>query len=205
MDLERMNGPRGALRLIERASVRLTQEVAALAASVEQRLDAGDEEALRQAVRILTDRLRLHLAAMTPEGGVITTQQVVGLARGLPAGVALEHTGLDPAARFAAPFGRVVLNAVLLAGDSLPHGGVIRLAGGAADLFIQIDGPAAAWPAGLAACAVNAAEAHQALAAWRAPQMAMTTVLAHETGIRLSVLLGPSAAMQAPILRIGGG
>jgi hypothetical protein len=200
-----MNVPHGALRLIEQASVHLTEELGGLAAAVEQRLGSGDDDALRQAAHALAARLRLRAAAVTPSEGALPVQRVVDLARGLPAHVRLDHGALDPAACFAAAFGRVLLNAILLAAEGLQQGGVIRLAGGTHDVFVQIEGPDAAWPAGTTACAVDAAQAQRALLAWQAPQMALTTVLAHETGVRLSVLLAPNSAMQVPILRIGGG
>ncbi|HYZ24384.1 MAG TPA: histidine phosphotransferase family protein, partial [Rhodopila sp.] len=146
----------------------------------------------------------LLAAAMTPSDEGVPAQRVVDLTRGLPAHVRLEHDALDPAACFAAAFGRVLLNAVLLAAECLQKGGVIRLAGGAQDVFVQIEGPDAAWPAGTAACVTDAAEAQRALSAWQAPQMALTTVIAHETGVRLSVLLAPNPAAQVPILRVGG-
>jgi hypothetical protein len=96
----------------------------------------------------------------------------------------------------------MVLNLLLLAGDSLPGGGTIRLTGAAADLFIHIDGPRAAWPAGLAACLADATTALAALDEVRTVQMPLTALLAHGLGLSLSPLMSPAAQPAYP-LRLG--
>ena len=199
-----MNGSHGALRMIELAAVRLTAEVGTLVDAVEHQLGSERHDELRQSAHALTTRLRLLLSAMTPARDAIAAGRLVDLAQGLPGYVQLDHAALDPAANFEAPLGRILLNSLLLAADSLPKGGTIRLAGGAGDVFIQIDGPNAAWPAGTAVCVTDPAEAHQALQAWQAPRMALTAVLAHVSGIRLSMVFSPHPGLYPPILRLGG-
>ena len=104
---------------------------------------------------------------------------------------------------FPASLGRIVLNILLLAADSLPEGGQIMLAGTPEDLFIRIDGPAAAWPAGMALCLANEAEARSALTDGRHPQMALTVQLAHIADMRLSALLATHTQSEPAILRLG--
>ena len=59
------------------------------------------------------------------------------------------------------------------------------------DLVLAIAGRRAAWPAGLAACIANPAEAWDMLEDPRKVQMALTVLLAASVGIRLSLLMGP--------------
>jgi hypothetical protein len=97
-----------------------------------------------------------------------------------------------------------VLNVLLLAADSLPQGGRVTLAGGTGDLFIRIAGPAAAWPAGMGPCLVNEAEAQAALADGQTLQMAVTALLAHASGTRLSAMFPSASSAEPAILRLGG-
>ena len=78
------------------------------------------------------------------------------------------------------------------------------LAGEPDDLFVQIAGPAAAWPAGMAICISDETEARSALTDGRSLQMALTALLAHSAGIRLSAVLAATARNEPPILRLGG-
>ena len=64
------------------------------------------------------------------------------------------------------PTGRLVLNILLLAAESLPGGGLIALSGSpASDVLVTIDGPRAAWPPGFAACLTDETAAWEALTA----------------------------------------
>ena len=78
------------------------------------------------------------------------------------------------------------------------------LAGAPEDLFIRIDGPAAAWPTGMALCLANEAEAQTALTDGRHPQMALTVLLAHARPYRLSALPASHTQSEPAILRLGG-
>ncbi len=126
------------------------------------------------------------------------------LSRGLPERVAVDDSALDPNTVFPPTRGRIVLNLVLLAADSLPTGGTVLLAGSAGDLFVRIDGPTADWPPGLAVCIADETAARAALTEGLSLQMALTALLAHAASIRLSVLHPPVAQNEPPILRLGG-
>jgi hypothetical protein len=123
---------------------------------------------------------------------------------GLPQRVAVDISSLDPNTVFPTAIGRIVLNLLLLAADSLPSGGTVVLAGTPRDLFVRIAGPAAAWPTGISVCLADEMEARSALTEGRSLQMALTALLAHAAGIRLSVVLPPIGQNEAPILRLGG-
>ena len=113
-------------------------------------------------------------------------------------------SSLPPATVFPAAAGRIILNLLLLAADSLPTGGIVTLAGTADDLLVRISGPAAAWPAGLALCVVDETATRAALTEASSLQMGITALLAHGLGVRLSLLMPPATLPQPAILRLGG-
>jgi histidine phosphotransferase ChpT len=197
-----MSGTDSTLRLIELTSATLCHDISGLVGSLGD--DADAMELQNPLLDRLTARLALRAAAWGPEGEPLTLAGMQSLARGLPKQVVVEASALERGTVFAASAGRIVLNLLLLAADSLPNGGTIMLAGSADDLFVRIAGPAAAWPAGMALCLANETEARLALNAWSAPQMALTALLAHAAGIRLSVLFSPTEQNEPAILRLGG-
>jgi histidine phosphotransferase ChpT len=198
-----MSGTDSTLRLIELTSATLCHDISGLVGSLGD--DADAMELQNPLLDRLTARLALRAAAWGPEGEPLTLAGMQSLARGLPKQVVVEASALERGTVFAASAGRIVLNLLLLAADSLPNGGTILLAGSADDLFVRIAGPAAAaWPAGMALCLANKTEALDALNAWSAPQMALTALLAHAAGIRLSVLFSPTEQNGPAILRLGG-
>jgi hypothetical protein len=169
------------LRLIERVSARLSVAL-------------DDPDAARRA---------LYRTAWAGTEETMPMERLVGIAGGLPANIAVDFDAVPPDAVFSPAFARMVLNVLLLAADSLPEGGSVALAGPADDLFIQIAGSKASWPAGLALCLVNEAEALKALTDGAGLQMAFTALLAHASGIRLSSLFSPAGGNQPAILHLG--
>ena len=96
---------------------------------------------------------------------------------------------------------RLILNALLLAVDSLPSGGSIALAGSpGSSLVMTIDGPHAAWPPGFAAWLANEAEAEAAITTARGIQAPLTALIARALGFRLSLLIPTGASTQPPPL-----
>ena len=81
----------------------------------------------------------------------------------MPDHVSVDVSALQAVCGVSAALGRLVLNVLLLAADSLPEGGEVILAGATDDLFVRIAGAAAAWPAGMALCLANETEAQTAL------------------------------------------
>jgi hypothetical protein len=205
-----MPGTSGALRAIELASACLCQAMSRSVVLLEHALsaEASDTECditPLEAVTALTDQLNLQRSAWGSADQPLSIKQMMILARGLSDQIAVDVSNLSPSVVFPAMQGRILLNVLLLAADSLPDGGSVVLAGGSEDLFIRIAGPAAAWPAGMAMCLIDEAQAYAALTEGRHVQMALTALLAHDAHIRLSFLLPASSAQAGPaILRLGG-
>jgi hypothetical protein len=202
-----MAGTLGALHLIERTAAHLCHALASPVGQLNQALSSTQtaaDAALSEAAKALSDQLNLRQIAWRPAEQPLPLHQVTALARGLPSHLAVDFSALPPATMFAAGAGRIVLNILLLAVESLPNGGRVILAGAAEDLFVQISGAEAAWPPGMALCLANEAEAQAALADGRNLQMAMTALLAHAAGIRLSPVHAPTLKTEPAILRLGG-
>jgi hypothetical protein len=208
-----MSGTYGALRLIELTSAHLCHGISGLVGSLDEAFSAPADGCAADpniktrtygAARALTTRLELCRAAWGPDDGPMPLARIQTLAAGLPHQVAADLTGLDQTTVLSASTGRIVLNLLLLAVDGLPSGGTVVLAGAPHDLFVRIAGPGAAWPTGIALCVHDEAEARSALTEGRSLQMALTALLAHAAGIRLSVMIPPMARNEPAILRLGG-
>jgi len=205
-----MSGTDSTLRLIELTAATLCQDISGLVGSLSNSITAshggmaGPREGTETALDMLATRLALRRAAWGPEGEPLPLARMRSLARGLPDHIGVDASALAQGTVFTAPAGRIVMNLLLLAADSLPHGGTVMLAGSADDLFVRIAGPNAAWSPGMAVCLANETEARFALNQWQNPQMALTALLAHAAGIRLSVLLASAAQTEPAILRLGG-
>lgn len=155
-------------------------------------------------IELASARLKLRQAAWGPEGEPMSLDTIQCLACGLQADVTVDFSALGRGTVFPASTGRVLLNVLMLAADSLPEGGSIVLAGAADDLFVQIAGPGAGWPFELTLCIANQTAARAALTNARTWQMALTALFALAASIRFSVLLSPTARTDPAILRLGG-
>ena len=146
----------------------------------------------------LAQRLKLLRAAWGHDSDDLDVARLRGFADCLSSSrrVRLDLAGLESDAVFAPPVGRIVLNLVLLAAESLPGGGIVALSGAPADnILVTISGPRAAWPAGFAICLNDETAAWEAiLADPRRLQGPLTALLARGLGLRLSMLM-PAAAM----------
>ncbi len=203
------------LRMVEVTCARLCHDLSGLLGSLTGALELitvdrdEDDEALSvadQAAHELAERLKLLRAAWGPDGGPLSMDAITTLIGGLPnaARIEFETSGVPAHTVFPPPVGRVVLNLLILAAESVPGGGRILLAGTAGDLFLRILGPNAAWPAGLATCLADEAAAIQALQSPRGIQMPLAALMGHALGVRLSLLIGPAAVGVPPPIRIGG-
>ena len=74
--------------------------------------------------------------------------------------------------------------------------------GGPADVIARLDGPNAAWPAGLIGMLADEIAAWQALTSPRTIQAPLTALLARHHGLRLAVLLSGGPTSLAPPLRL---
>jgi histidine phosphotransferase ChpT len=203
-----MSGTLGASHLIDLMSDRLCTEIADLAGSpspVASPAGATLGGLPPGKAPSPAATLALRQAAWRPLAEqAVSLPRLCSLAAGLPDRIALDVSGLDPDTDFPAPAGRIVLNLILLAADSLPDGGTVRLAGTATDVFVQIAGATAAWPRGMAACLTDEAAARSALTGEGSLQLALTALLARAAGLRLSLVLGPARHGAPAVLRLGG-
>jgi histidine phosphotransferase ChpT len=203
------------LQLTELVCARLCHDLSGLLGSLVGTLEVVAEEGgTTEATSIATDtasalalRLRLLRAAWAGMTEPLDLPRLTALARGLAASrVRLDVSDLPAATVFPPPIGRLVLNLVLLAADSLPRGGALRLDGTATDVIARLDGPNAAWPAGLIGMLADEAAAWQALtspeASPRTLQAPLTAVLARNHGVRLTMLLSTGPNTDAPPLRL---
>jgi histidine phosphotransferase ChpT len=202
-----------ALRLAELICARLCHELSGLAGTLAGAVDLAIEEApsagetldlAGEAAGELVARLRLLRAAWGPASGALALADLLGLAKGLRSTrkIMLNVASLPPDTVFAPVVARTALNLLLLAAESLPDGGTIRLAGSATDLFVAIEGRRAAWPSGLAACLADEAAALAALSDARTLQMPLTALLAQGSQLRLSLLIGGGPDAGAAPLRL---
>lgn len=206
-----------ALFLAEILAMRLCHDLSgqmnALAGAIEELRDT--EVADRDTIELASDaseslvrRLRLARAAWGRSDSPMAVDEWRALVEVMPRrGVELDLDGINQAGIFAPAAARLTLNVLLLAAEALPAGGVIQVAGEPdQDILVRIHGPRAAWPAGLAAMMADPAEAidhlgrTEGVAAARMLQAALTALIAHASGQRLSFLLGPAAETAPPLL-----
>ena len=191
-----MLGTQGAIRLIELVS-------AGLCDAMEQSGDGGSlpAVALRRAAWCAPKDASVGEAIRAE---AITLDRLMALASGLPKRTALDASPLAANTAFRPLEGRIVCNLLLLGAESLPSGGVITLAGGTGDLFLQIAGQVTRWPSGLALWFNDETAAEQALYEAASMQGALTALLAREARLRLSLLIPPAGQNVPPMLRLGG-
>jgi histidine phosphotransferase ChpT len=202
-----------AERLVTRMCHDLSGQINALTGGLEVGAEAGptgDAEAwavINDAAAMLSRRLKLFRAAWGIEGADLAATDLPAYVAGLPGRrLALDVSNLAPHS-FTAKAGRLVLNVLLLAAESLPMGGVLTLAGDPRhDVVVTLDGPRAAWPAGLAQmfvdplAAVRAFNAASGVAGVRTLQAPLTAMIAHRAGMRASFLMAPAIETVPPLL-----
>lgn len=207
-----MPAPEERLRLAEQLCDRISHDLSGVIGTLCGALDMTDDPAVageaalvaRQAATELRHRLELQRACWGSAPAALDLPALRLLAEGLPQGrrCALDLAGLPEATVFSPGFGRVVLNLLLLASESLRFGGVIALSGSGSDLVVAIAGPHAAWPDGLVRCLASADAAWDALRDPRSLLLPLTALLARSQGLRLSLLLPAGAPGPAPPLRL---
>ncbi len=188
------DGPDGlslASTLCARLCHDLAGTVGALAAALAMTGKDGDPEALSLAsdcAQELADRLRLLRSAWSADE---EAPEPACLVAGLPG---IERLQVDlsglPVTLAEAPR-RLSPNLLLLAAQSLPRGGSIRLAGEDGGLSLEIAGPRAGWPAVLGQCLDQPEGLQSAAASPRDVAVAITCLRAERLGLRIA-LDGPT-------------
>lgn len=202
------------VRLAEALAIRLCHDLSGPLGALGAALgEVGAEaEALslaQEASTVLRQRLALLRAAWGAAPPGLTGAALAELATGLTNAHRL-RLDLDPQLRagtFAPALARPAVNAVLLAGESLPGGGTIALGGDPArELTVSIAGPRAAWPEGLGRLLADPDAAWDALDSigealpGRRLQAALTALLAQEAGTEARLLLAPRTETAPPLI-----
>jgi histidine phosphotransferase ChpT len=199
------------LRLTELVCARLCHDLSGLLGSLVGTLElvteaSEDTEAAQVATTTATElalRLTLLRAAWGGQAEPLDLPRLTVLARGLAGRrLVLDLSGLPDTTIFPPTMARVILNLLLLAADSLPQGGVLRLDGGPTDLIARLVGHGAAWPAGLMGMLADSDTAWQALVEPRTLLAPLTVLFAHDHGVNLAVLLPSGSPTTPPPLRL---
>jgi histidine phosphotransferase ChpT len=187
-----MSGTNEPLRLAELLCARLCHDLSGpLGALVGVLEIAREEQPASQTLAIaegtaaeLAQRLKLLRAAWGHDVDDIDVARLRGFADSLSSSrrVVLDVAGLAPDAVFSAPMGRIILNLLLVAAESLPGGGTVALFGSPGDnVLVTISGPRAGWPPGFAALIADDTAAWEAmLADPRRLQGPLTALLARD-------------------------
>jgi len=199
------------VRLAELVCARICHDLSGLLGSLLATLELVAEESdATEALSTATDtsralalRLKLLRAAWAGHPEPLDLPHLRALAQGLAARTCgLDVASLPTTTILSPAVGRLVLNLLLLAAESLPQGGVLRLEGDSSDMIARLDGPNAAWPPGLIGMLADPSSARQALADPRTLQAPLTALLARHHGLRLTVLLPTGPTTAAPPLRL---
>jgi histidine phosphotransferase ChpT len=156
----------------------------------------GDAEALALAQEAAAT-LRVRLALLRAAWGAPAALEAGGLRRlaeGLPQAhrLRLELTGPVATAALRPQTARLLLNALLLGAECLPRGGTLVLEGDPrGQVMLAIDGPGAAWPAGLGA--VLAEPSAAAAIGTRRMQAALLALFAAGSGASARLSSDPAA------------
>lgn len=201
----------GCTMLAELVCARLTHDlsgpVATITAAVEV-LGLEDAEARQEAMALageaaaqLTLRLRYLRAAWGVGTQELSVRGLATMAEGVLGGgrATLDIGRVAAPDQPLGPLGRVLMNALLVAGEALPRGGTIVCAGDpGTQLVLQPVGEGAAWPAGLAGLIGGEDPAAAAAAAGpRGVALSMMMALARREGVMVSLLLGAGVPLLA--------
>ncbi len=200
----------GSLHLAELLCSRLCHDLSGLLGSLVGVLEiAREEQAESETLTVaeetaveLTQRLRLLRAAWGQDSEPVDVAQLQAFADGLFASrrVRLELFGMEPDAAFTPGAGRLLLNILLLAVESLPGGGIVALSGSPpSNVVVTIAGPRAAWPPGFGACLTDETAAWATAITARHLQAPLTVLIARQHGIRLSMLMPAGAGGDAAL------
>jgi histidine phosphotransferase ChpT len=190
----------GSLNLAELLCARLCHDLSGLLGSLTGVLEIAREEQAQSETLVvaeetaveLAQRLKLLRAAWGQDGEPMDLLQLQIFAESLSSSrrLRLDLAGLDADSVFPPAAGRLILNVLLLAAESLPGGGIVALSGSPdSNVLVTIAGPRAAWPPGLGACLTDEAAAWAAATSERSLQGPLTALIARRNGIRLSMLM----------------
>jgi histidine phosphotransferase ChpT len=189
-----------SLRLAELLCTRLCEDVVSLLGALNGALDhaadsVGQEmeeplRGLRAASGVLAGRAALWREAWGNNPSSLNRGKLARLAEGLPNALRLrlDVAGLPSRATFPPGMSRMIVNAMILAAESLPKGGTIEVSlGSGGTMLVAISGTHAAWPPGLREMMADPAAAWRGLESRRQFVAALLVLLGNSTGVRLSL------------------
>jgi histidine phosphotransferase ChpT len=201
-----------SIQLAELVCARFTHDLSGLLGSLAGVLElvvdasgAASEELSLAAETASEMSLRLHVLRAA-WGGTSEPMDLATLrrwGRGVVGGhrLELDLDGLAEETPLPPSMARLVLNVLLLAAEGSPRGGVLALSGDAATRVVaQLSGPGSTWPAGLALCCADEAQAWAALENPRALQVPLTALIAQSMGMRLSFMMASASGSPPPLL-----
>jgi histidine phosphotransferase ChpT len=188
--------PIDSLDLAEAMATRICHDLAGLCGTLTGALElitedggeAGEAASIaNESAQRIADRVRLLRAAWGGGTETLDPTGIEALAPGLPAAQRLTVSASGLAAQTPLPGGlaQVVLNAILLASESLPRGGTIALSGSEACISIRIAGLNARWPTELGALLAARADPRPDFAEPHRMQAPMLALLARRAGLVL--------------------
>jgi len=206
----------GSLSLAELLCSRLCHDLSGLLGSLIGVLEiAREEQADSETLAVaedtaieLTQRLKLLRAAWGQDSEPTDLAELRMFADGLFANrrLRLDLTGMAEDVAFPPGVGRLLLNVLLLAAESLPSGGIVALSGSPSDkVLVTIAGPRAAWPPRFGACLIDEPDAWEGAITARHLQAPLTALIARHHGFRLSMLMSVGAGDVLPPLLLSFG
>ena len=200
--------PPSDLNLVRLVGLRLCHDLGGVAGTIGNALEmldsAGAEAAAlaQDAAAVLRRRLLLWRALLGGQGEA-PVATLLGLVEGQLAGgrASAEAPRIDGAALVPDAMVPVILAALVLGGEALPRGGVVRLAGDPRhELAVLPDGPRAAWPAALLRVVAGAAPAGEV--AGRDVMALWLSMVAAAAGVRLGLALPPGGGVGPLVLTL---
>jgi histidine phosphotransferase ChpT len=199
-----------ALRLAELLTARLCHDLSGALGTVVGALEmARDDPSMAadalplagDASRELSARLRLLRAAWADGIGGMLTADLLNLLQGMSQArrLRIDAAQLDQDAAFTPNGGRLLLNVLMVAAESLPRGGLLTISGSpTGQIVVAIDGAGAAWPPGFAACLAEEAAAWEAVTDARRLQAPLTALIAWSSALPVTMLLPSGSNSGAP-------
>ena len=187
-----------SLLVAELVCARLCDDLGVLLASMKGSLDVASEQTNEGALATarvasdgLTRRVALMRCAWANNQTRLSVKRLGELADALPGAHRLrtDLSGFPSRTVFPASMGRVVLNVMFLASESLPRGGTITLSPHQGDdILIAIAGTHAAWPAGFAEMLSDPESAWSSLENGGRLIPSLVALISIRFGIRVSLL-----------------
>jgi histidine phosphotransferase ChpT len=200
------------LRFAESLVTRLCHDLSGAMSTLANALDMAVEESgaseeplsiAAEGAQAVNARLRLLRAAWGGGLGPMPMPDIIDLMDGLPTRRRLQIDAdlVTEEGAFPGAMARILLNVLMVAAESLPHGGTITLSGAVDDgVVVVISGRGAAWPLGLPSWLTSRPAAIAGMDDPRRLAGPLAALLAEAEGIRVSILMGGPPDVVPPLI-----